>query len=162
MLKLKNFTFKTAIQRLDKLKLFYVEIPFDILTFFSNSETKNIYNQRLMISINACEMWHGGVVSLGNQTGYISIKGKILKDLGIHLDDEVTVYLTEDNSEYGMEFPEELSEVLAQHPAEEKIFFNLSMGKRRYMLYFVGQAKSSEKRIERAFVMLEKLKRGEF
>ncbi len=154
---LKSISYKTEIRRLDSLKLFYVEIPFDVLTFFSDAETKNIYNQRLMISINHCDLWHGGVVSLGNQTGYISIKGKILKDLGVHLDDEVYVYLTEDLSEYGMPFPDEVKEVLAQNPSYEKFFFSLSMGKRRYVLYYVDQVKNVDKRIERAYFMLEKL-----
>jgi hypothetical protein len=154
---LKSISYKTEIRRLDNLKLFYVEIPFDILTFFSDAETKNIYNQRLMISINNCDLLHGGVVSLGNQTGYISIKGKILKDLGVHLDDEVDVYLTEDLSEYGMPFPDEVKEVLAQNPSYEKFFYSLSMGKRRYVLYYVDQVKNVDKRIERAYFMLEKL-----
>jgi hypothetical protein len=154
---LKSFSYKTEVRRLDNLKLFYVEIPFNILTFFSNPEMKNIYNQRLMISINNCDLWHGGVVSLGNQTGYISIKGKILKDLGVHLDDEVDVYLTEDRSEYGMPFPDEVKEVLAQNPIYETFFYSLSMGKRRYVLYYVDQVKNVDKRIERAYFMLEKL-----
>jgi hypothetical protein len=154
---LKSISYKTEIRRLDSLKLFYVEIPFDVLTFFSDAETKNMYNQRLMISINHCDLWHGGVVSLGNQTGYISIKGKILKDLGVHLDDEVDVYLTEDRSEYGMPFPEEVKEILAQNPSYEKFFYSLSMGKRRYVLYYVDQVKNVDKRIERAHFMLEKL-----
>lgn len=154
---LKSISYKTEIRRLDNLKLFYIEIPFDVLTFFSDAETKNMYNQRLMISINNCDLWHGGVIALGNRTGYISIKGKILKDLGVHLDDEVDVYLTEDRSEYGMPFPEEVKEILAQNPSYEKFFYSLSMGKRRYVLYLVDQLKNVDKRIERAHFMLEKL-----
>ena len=153
------YTYRTEIRKLDKLKLFYVEIPLEALEYFSKPDTKNIYNQRLMISINACKPWHGGVVSLGNQTGYITVKGSILKALQLHEDAEADVVLTEDNSEYGMEFPEEFQEILNQDPEAEQRFLALPMSKRRYIIYHISQVKSSVKRIERGWMMMENLKK---
>lgn len=153
------YKYETEVRTLDKLKLFYVEIPLEALEFFSKPDTKNLYNQRLIISINQCEPWHGGVVSLGNQTGYITVKGKILKDLHVRADDPVQVVLTEDNSEYGMEFPEEFREVLAQDPEAENRFLALPMGKRRYIIYHIAQVKSSTKKIERAWMLMNNLKK---
>lgn len=139
--------------------MFYVEIPREALEYFSTPETKNIYNQRLMISLNGCAFWHGGVVSLGNDTGYISVKGKILKDLHVREEDSVSVVLKEDNSEYGMEVPEEFTEVLRQDPEAEERFLALPMSKRRYVIYYILQVKSSVKRIERSWFLMNNLKK---
>lgn len=153
-----EFQYQTTIHRLEKLKLFYVEIPLKALEFFSTPETKNIFNQRLMIALNGGTPGHGGVVSLGNQTGYISIKGKILKDLHLSLGDTVNIMLTEDTTEFGMEFPEELQEILRQDPEAERRFNALPMGKRRYIIYTVLQVKNSQLRIDRAWKMMTNLK----
>lgn len=112
-----------------------------------------------MISVNGSKSWHGGVVSLGNQTGYITVKGSILKELHIKEDELVNVVLEEDNSEYGMEFPEEFREILNQDPEAEKRFLALPMSKRRYIIYHIAQVKSSVKRIERGWFMMENLKK---
>lgn len=112
-----------------------------------------------MISLNGGNPWHGGVVSLGNETGYIAVKSKILKDLHVGEDDFVEVTLAEDNTEYGMEFPEELAEVLRQDPEAEIRFLGLTMSKRRYIIYYIAQVKSSVKRIERAWFLMNNLKK---
>ena len=154
----RTYQYVTPVRRLESLNLFYVEIPLEALEKFKKPSDKNIFNQRLMISLNDCTPWHGGVVSLVNQTGYISVKGKILKDLDIHRDDEVSVSLSEDDSEYGLEFPEELKEVLHQDPEAEARFSKLPMGKRRYIIYYISQVKSSQKRIERSWTLMNNLK----
>lgn len=158
-MKTREYKYETPVRRLESLKLFYVEIPLAALEYFSTPETKNIYSQRLMISLNGGAPWHGGVVSLGNQTGYISVKGKILKDLKVHEEDVVQVTLTEDTSEYGMEVPEEFTEVLRQDPEAEERFLALPMGKRRYIIYYIQQVKSSVKRIERSWFLMNNLKK---
>jgi hypothetical protein len=155
---LKKYDYRATIQRLDSLKLFYVEIPYDALCFFSAKESTNKYYLRLMISINDCKSWHGGVVSLGNQSGYISIKGAILKSIDVKLGDKMHVTLTEDTSEYGMEFLEEFTCLMDQDENIKDFFLSLPMSKRRYILYYVNQVKNSDKRIERAYFMLNKLK----
>ncbi len=154
-----EYKYKTPIRKLESLKLFYVEIPLEALEYFSKPDTKNIYNQRLMISLNHGAPWHGGVVSLGNNTGYIAVKGKILKDLQLREDDLTSVTLTEDNTEYGMEIPEEFTEVLRQDPEAEERFLALPMGKRRYVIYYISQVKSSIKRVERAWFLMNNLKK---
>lgn len=153
------YIYDTPVRKIDSLKLFYVEIPFEALVHFSTPETKNIYNQRLLISLNGGDPWHGGVVSLGNQTGYITVKGTILKKLGVKEDDTVSVTLKEDETEYGMEVPEEFTEVLRQDPEAEERFLALPMSKRRYVIYYVSQVKSSVKRIERSWFLMNNLKK---
>lgn len=153
-----NFSYQTYIRRLEKLKLFYVEIPLEALLHFRKEDQKNLYNQRLLISINGSDQWHGGVVSLGNQTGYIAVKSQLLKQNQLHLDELVSVVLTEDTSEYGMEFPVELEEFLKQDDEANDRFLSLPLGKRRYIIYTILQVKSPNKRLERTFTLLTNLK----
>lgn len=156
---MQNFSYQTHIRRLEKLKLFYVEIPYEALVLFQKEGQKSIYNQRFMISINGCNPWHGGVVSLGNNTGYIAVKTQLLKKNQLHLDDLVSVVLIEDTSEYGMEFPIELEEFLKQDDEANERFLALPIGKRRYIIYTILQVKSPNKRLERTFTLLTNLKR---
>jgi hypothetical protein len=152
------FEYESHIYRLDKLRLFYVEVPGELLEK-SKKPDQPLFSQRFLISLNGQPEWHGGVVSLGNNTGYITVKTTILKELGLHLGDAVQVGLSPDNSEYGMEFPEELQELLRQDPEAENRFNQLPMSKRRYIIGYVNQVKSSQKKIERALMLLTNLKK---
>jgi uncharacterized protein YdeI (YjbR/CyaY-like superfamily) len=65
-----------------------------------------------------------------------------------------------DETEYQFEIPEELSEVLDSDLEANTLFRALSLGNQRGLIYLVTQVKSSEKRIERALKIAEKLKIG--
>jgi uncharacterized protein YdeI (YjbR/CyaY-like superfamily) len=56
--------------------------------------------------------------------------------------------------------PEELSEVLCQDPDADAVFQNLTDGNKRGIIYLVTLLKTSDKRIERALIIAEKLKLG--
>ncbi len=152
-------SFSSEIYLLEKLKLNYVEIPAEILIQTKSDSDKTIYNQRFKIRINDSEIWQAGVVSLGNSKGYITVKSAILKKNHLRLGDEVSVYLEKDESEFGMEVSEELIEVLAQDSEGNRRFDLLPIGKKRYIIYYVNQVKSSDKKIERALMLITNLKR---
>lgn len=152
-----EFRYKTQLHRLDKLRLNYVEIPWDALTFFPREETISPFNQRFLISVNDSPFWHGGVVSLGNQTGYITVKTEILKKKGLQLGDWVEVCLQEDHSEFGMEVAEELEEVWNQMPETKVRFLETKPSMQRYIIFYVNQVKSKDKRIERSLKLMQKL-----
>jgi uncharacterized protein YdeI (YjbR/CyaY-like superfamily) len=56
--------------------------------------------------------------------------------------------------------PEELREVLDTDPEAGRVFDSLTEGNKRGLMYLVSQVKSSDKRIERSFIIAAKLKRG--
>lgn len=156
---MKEVTFESEIFNLKTLKLNYIEIDDFILSKTKSKDDSTIYNQRFIIKINNSESWHAGVVALGNSKGYITVKTAILKKNGLQVGDFVQVYLEKDESEFGMEFSDELKEVLFQDPEGERRFNLLPKGKQRYIIYYVNQVKSSQKRVERAVMLITNLKK---
>lgn len=152
-------TYHSQIHLLANLKLTYVEIPEEILLQTKTEDDKSIYNQRFYIQVNDSEVWQAGVVALGEGKGYITVKKDILKKNQLTIGDEVTVKLERNFSEYGLEVSEEFLEVLRQDPEGERRFNLLPLGKRRYIIYYVNQVKSSTKKIERAWFLISNLKK---
>jgi hypothetical protein len=152
-------SFQSEIFHLKSLKLHYIEIEEEILQKTVSEDEKNLYKQRFIIKINDSESWQAGVVALGNGKGYITVKTAFLKKHRLQLGDIVDVHLEKDESEFGMEFSAELKEVLFQDPEGERRFNLLPKGKQRYIIYYVNQVKSSQKRVERSLLLIGNLKR---
>lgn len=91
---------------------------------------------------------------------YIIVGTAVCKSLKIKTGDEVTLELFADNSTYQFEMPEELEEVLATDPEASQIFEKLRPGNQRGLIQLVLQLKSTDKRIERALLISEKMKCG--
>jgi hypothetical protein len=152
-------SFQSEIFHLKSLKLHYIEIDEEILQKTVSEDEKNLYKQRFIIKINDSETWQAGVVALGNGKGYITVKTAFLKKYRLQLGDVVDVHLEKDKSEFGMELSAELKEVLFQDPEGERRFNLLPKGKQRYIIYYVNQVKSSQKRVERSLLLIGNLKR---
>ncbi|HEV7350016.1 YdeI/OmpD-associated family protein [Telluribacter sp.] len=148
-------TFTTRIHSLDYLLgMTYLEIPGSIVQQLGGG-----FSQRLVCTVNGAVSWQCGLVALGQGNAYISISAKRMKTLKVLLGDEVVVALVKDESEYGVEVPEELRELFEQDPLGYQRFQQLSPGKQRYIINYVGTVKSSQLRIDRAIRLIENLKR---
>lgn len=154
-------TFTSKIELLEKLKLRHITISDEVLKLFRKAEDSgSLYNQRFIVTLNNVLTWKAGTVSLGNSTAYITISLARMRQLALDLNDNVTVTLERDYSTYGFDVPIEFEEVLIQDDMAKQRFDALPMGTRRYMIYYVLQLKSSDKRIERSIFILENLKRA--
>jgi hypothetical protein len=91
---------------------------------------------------------------------FINLGSTICKKLKLKEGDEITLSFKEDDSEFQFEMPEEFSEVLYQDPDADAVFQGLTDGNKRGLIYVITLVKSSEKRIERALKVAEKLKMG--
>ncbi|HQS36418.1 MAG TPA: YdeI/OmpD-associated family protein, partial [Sediminibacterium sp.] len=91
---------------------------------------------------------------------YINIGATICKKLQLKEGSLVKVSFEVDNSDYQFAMPEEFSEVLSSDADANFIFHNLTEGNQRGLIYLVSQVKSSEKRIERALRIANRLKNG--
>jgi hypothetical protein len=91
---------------------------------------------------------------------FINLGSAICKKLNLKKGDSLTLSFAEDNSEFQFEMPEEFSEVLYQDPDADAVFQALTDGNKRGLIYVITLVKSSEKRIERALKVAEKLKIG--
>jgi Bacteriocin-protection, YdeI or OmpD-Associated/Domain of unknown function (DUF1905) len=122
--------------------------------FFS----KNI--KRVICKINDSIDFHCAFMPKKEGGFYINIGSIICKKLNLKLGDDVTLSFTEDTTTYQFDMPEELTEVLYQDSHAFTIFEGLTDGNKRSLIYLVTMVKSSEKRIERALKIVEKLKMG--
>jgi hypothetical protein len=91
---------------------------------------------------------------------FINLGSSTCKKLHLKEGNEVTLSFREDNSEFQFEIPEEFTEVLYQDPDANAVFQALTSGNKRGLIYVITLVKSSEKRIERALKVAEKLKMG--
>ncbi len=58
----------------------------------------------------------------------------------------------------GIKVPEELTELLAQDEEGKKYWDQLTNGAQRSLIYYIAQARSVEKRIERSLLFINRLK----
>lgn len=146
--------FKTGIHRLEHLGGHYLEIPASVVKRLGGK-----FNVRLLCTVNGALTFRCGIVALGEGAGYISLNAERMKKTGAKAGDEVRILLAADPSEYGMEVPPELEEVLRQDPEGERRFRQLVPGKRRFVIRFVSGVKSSGLRVEKAVLVIANLKR---
>ena len=154
--------FKTRIYPLKHLKLNYLDVPADIVKKLGGT-----FKQRWLCTVNNSLTWQCGLVALGKGKAYITLNKKLMTQLGVKVNQEVKVELSEDKSQYGMKMSEELKTLLAQDDEGKRRYHLLPPGKQRYIIYYVAMVKSSQLRIDRAIKVIENLKRtkrgkGEF
>jgi ABC-type lipoprotein release transport system permease subunit len=133
----------------------YIMINDDLTTPFLS---KNI--KRVVCKINDSLDFHCAFMPKKEGGFSINIGSSICNKLNLKLGDSVTLSFREDTTEYQFEMPEELTEVFYQDPDAFTIFDSLTDGNKRSLIYLVNAVKSSEKRIERALKIVEKLKMG--
>ena len=147
--------FTTAIDRHQHLVgMHFLEVPASVVAALGGK-----MKIRLLCTINGALTYPCGLVALGQGRAYIRLNAKRMKQLGLRYGQEVAVSLAEDPSPYGMEVPEELTELLEQDEEGRERFARLSPGKQRYIIHYVSSVKSSQLRIDRALLLINNLKR---
>ena len=147
-------SFKAIISRFDdSIWAFHVKVPDEIYQSFAAEKIK-----RVLMSINGSESVHAGLMPAGKGTYFLMLSKDLMKKLQLAGDQEVEVKIEKDTSKYGMPISEEMKELLELDPDGEVLFHRLTPGKIRSLLHFVNKYKSSDKRIEKAVIILEHLK----
>lgn len=84
------------------------------------------------------------------------------KELGVEMNDIITIQLFEDTSKYGVEPCEEFEAVMLTDYDACTIFEALTPGKKRSIIYAIGRYKYSQTRIDKTLLFTQNLKRGIF
>ena len=115
-------------------------------------------NKRVVCNLNNELQIHAAILS--NKTGesFIVLGANTCKKIKVKLGDIITATFEIDKSEYQFEMPEEFKEVLDTDAAANKIFESLTDGNKRGLIHLITIPKSSDKKIERALLIAEKLK----
>jgi hypothetical protein len=147
--------FETHIGKLDYLLgVNYLFIPNHIVKSMGGLKCG-----RLVCTLNKKEKFQCGFMSLGNGDAYITLNKARMKKLKLQIGDQVKVFLELDQSEYGMDMCEELQEIFRQDIYSKELFDLLKPGMQRALIYYISQAKSSDKRLERAITIIDRLKK---
>ena len=150
-----SIRFQTNIYKLKHLVgMHYLKIPEKIVKKLGGK-----FSIRLLCTVNGSVTFQCGLIALGNGDAYISMNATRMKQLNVTFGSKVIVELKKDESTYGMQVPEELSELLAQDTQGFKRFKNLPPGKQRYIIHYVSMVKSTQLRIDRAILLIENLKK---
>lgn len=146
--------FTAALGRFDSnLWTFHIPVPGVVSKAFLDQGTT-----RVVCTLNGALTFQCALMPKGEGFWFININKKIRDTLKLEPGMEVQVSLVKDESTYGLPMPEELQELLAIDEEGDRLFHALTPGKQRNLLYIVGQPKTSDKRIERALVVVDHLK----
>lgn len=118
-------------------------------------------DRRVVCLLNEKIEYQCALLPKGDGSFLITVNKKTREKLGLTSGSKVHVSLCKDDSEYGLPMPEELAEVLTQDEEGNRLFHALTPGKIRTLLYIVANVKDSEKRIGRAFAIVEHLKKND-
>jgi hypothetical protein len=117
-------------------------------------------NKRAICKLNNEVEFHCALMPKKEGGHFINIGQTICKKLKIKEGSKVIATFEVDKTEYQFEMPEELKEVLDTDFEADKIFHSLTEGNQRGLIYLISQVKSSDKKIERALKIVEKIKSG--
>jgi len=120
----------------------------------------NQSNNRVICTLNEKVHFHCAILPKKEGGYFINIGSTICKQLKLKTGSLVTVNFAIDDSPYQFEMPVELKEVLESDSIANALFHALTEGNQRGLMYLVSQAKSVDKRIERALTIAEKVKIG--
>lgn len=138
-----------------KLWTYHVKVPGPIAKHFLDQGDK-----RVLCKLNDSLEVQCAIMPAGDGVYFINLNKKIRDQLSLKEGSKVSVHLEKDESEFGLPFPPELEEVLAQDKAGKDYFFKLTPGRQRNIIYGVSQVKNSDLRIHRAMVMINHLKKN--
>jgi hypothetical protein len=113
---------------------------------------------RILFSINGKGKISRALMPSGTGNYFILINQEICKQYDLEPDEEVTLVIEPDDSEYGMPLPEELAELWAVDEEAYRVFHLMTPGKQRGLIYQIGKPKGAETRIKKAVQISEYLK----
>ncbi len=146
--------FKTRIYKLEHLAGHYIDVPASIV-----KKAGGTGKQRFVCTVDKNMTWKCGLVSHKAGGAYILLNRKQMQMGKFNVGQQVNVSLKKDESKYGMDVPKELAEVLKQDNVGKERFDALVPGKRRYIIYYINQVKSTDLRIERAVRLISNVKK---
>jgi Domain of unknown function (DUF1905)/Bacteriocin-protection, YdeI or OmpD-Associated len=145
------------IHQLEKQKggYCYVSIPANVV---NNLENKR--KTRLICTINEVHSFQCGLNHLGDGNYFIIIGTQKMKEFGIKLNDNIDFSIALDPNPLGVEIPEVLEAMLTEDSELRSIFEQLTMGKKRNLIFSVLKIKDFDKQVVEIEETLLKLKSG--
>lgn len=149
-----EYSFEAPIEKQDSSILwnYRIAVPLHIANELIDK------NKRVVCTINGLPSFQCALTPDGSGEYFISVNKEIRKKLDTTPGHPLEVVLEKDKSTYGLPVPEEFEELLHQDPEGNQLFHALTPGKQRNLLYIIGKPKSSQKKLEKAIIVLDYLK----
>lgn len=148
------FRFTSVLERSDnKLWGGHFRVPDTAVRQLSDRNSR-----RVVCTLNGTAEYQTALLPYGNGSFVIRVNKNLRDKLGLSFGSKLSASLKKDESEYGLPLPEELQELLRQDEEGNALFRALTRGKQRTLLYIAASIKDSEKRIQRAIVIVNHLK----
>jgi len=94
----------------------------------------------------------------GNDGYFILINQQLVKSLQLKIGENVKIALEKDHSEFGHELPESFQALLDQDKEGRDLFYQLTPGKQRSLVYIVGKVKIIDSQLNKEMAILDHLK----
>ncbi len=147
-------TYDSRLEKLDSaVYSLHLKVPNEIAAPFIEGT-----NRRIICTLNDQEKIHSSFMPLGNGDWYILMNESLCRKLKLSLNDSVSIKIEKDHSEYGMDMPEELSELMMQDDLGSEYFHKLTPGKQRNLIYIVNNVKNPNGRLNKALAIIDHLK----
>ncbi len=148
-------SFSSVIEKFQhQFGLHYVPVPEKIAKQF-----KGKFPIRIKAEIGN-QIMQCALMKRSDGTYLIYLNIQVRKKLKLKIGDEISVILKPDDSEFGLDMPEELEVLLEQDQEGKEKFLALNPGTQRNIIYYISTAGREETRINRSIFMIERAKNG--
>jgi hypothetical protein len=149
--------FESILDRLPKKGgEFYMLVPDEIATLFVQGRKP----ARIRCLLNEKVEFQCAIRPKGGGGFYINIGTPIRQEGRLFLGQKLFAKIWKDESEFGRDMPEELSELLEMDREGKSLFYEQLPSRQRAIIYYISGAKSVQVRIDRAIMMINRLKPG--
>lgn len=149
--------FESFLERLPKKGgEFYMMVPDDVAAQFVEGRKP----ARVRCVLNGHVNFQCAIRPKGGGGFYINVGTPLRQEGKLVLGQKLHAAIRKDDSEYGRDMPEELQELLMQDEEANRLFESAKPVNQRAIIYYVAGAKSIQVRIDRAIVMVDRLKQG--
>ena len=147
--------FESILERMPgKGGLFYMPVPQEAALQFM-PDRKPV---RVVCMLNNSVEFQCAIRPKGDGGFFINVGPSIRAEAKLALGCKLFVKIWPDESTYGRDLPEELSELLAIDPEGNRLFHQLLPGLQRGIIHYVASSRIVQTRIDRAIKMIDRLK----
>jgi hypothetical protein len=150
--------FESVIERFDrKGGEYFMVVPDEVAAIFVTGRKP----ERVRCCINDQVDFQCAIRPRSGGGFYINVATGIRQAGRLVLGQTVKVAVQKDNSTYGRDMPEELLELLSQDEEGNILFHEILPSKQRGIIHYIASAKSVQVRVDRAVMMINRLKNGQ-
>jgi hypothetical protein len=150
--------FTSRIERFDrKGGEYFMVVPDEVATIFVTGRKP----ERVRCKLNGTVAFQCAIRPRAGAGFYINVAKDIRRAGRLILGQTVNVEVEKDTSVYGRDMPEELMELLNQDEEGNSLFHKILPSKQRGIIHYIASAKSVQVRVDRAVMMVDRLKNGQ-